>query len=127
MNKTVFLTAFVLLFVGISLQAMDSAAPAAAPATGTVAKICSKCPLKSAFVKAFSWCKAHPIYIAAGVSAAALVAVYFTCPFIKTKVRECLGLEEAQKEAVKFDPCFVCTEEKEVQKNDVDLDPLSQI
>ena len=132
MNKTVCLTAFVLFFVGVSLNAMEQATTTAAPATGTVAKICRMCPIKSAIGKAFSWCKAHPVYVAAGVSAAAIVAVCLTCPLIKTKVRECLGLE-AQKDNVKVDPCFICVEDKadfEQAKScneELEMDPLREL
>lgn len=125
MNKTVCLIAFVLSFVAVSLVASQvpvaaEAAPVAAePAMGTIAKICNKCSFKSAITKVFGWCKAHPVYLAAGVSATALVVVCLTCPSVKAKIRECLGLESQQSEA-KFEPCFVCSQDEDVQLADLD-------
>lgn len=135
MNKTVCSIAFVLFFVGLSLNAMEQATTTAQPATGTIARICNKCPLKAAFTKVLSWCKSHPVYLAAGISVAAIATVCLTCPFVKNKVREYLGLE-SQQESLRFEPCFCGTETNDEQfaglKNvkkveNSNLDPLREL
>lgn len=122
MNKTVCFAAFALLIVGFSLQAAEQATTTAPQ--GVISKFCSKCPIKSTIVKAFNWCKSHPVYLAAGVTAAALVTVVLTVPAVKEKIRDFLGLD-SHKKIADFDSGFVCQEEIEQQRSEpVELDPL---
>jgi hypothetical protein len=130
MKKTFCFVAFVLFFLGISLQAMDQATTTTTPTVAPIANACRWSFIKTAFIKSLSWCKAHPIYFAAGISIAALTTVYLTCPTIKAKIREYLGLETSDDD-IKFGQCCFCRQNNimfDLDKNcDQELNPLCEL
>lgn len=124
MNKTVYALAVGLFVVGPCVYAMENGAasvvkevaaetapeiiaPAAtivAPVATAVPTVCHLCPVKMACQKALSFCKRHPVCMAAGVAVAVAAIIYALVPAVQEKVQALFGVDSTkQTEAVEVE------------------------
>lgn len=109
MNKTVYPLVVGLLVVGLNAYAMQDGAAGAvkqvaaetpalvAPVAPAVSTVCHLCPVKIACQKAMTFCKRHPLCIAAGVAVATAVIIYNVVPVVNEKVHALLGIDSTKQ------------------------------
>ncbi len=104
MNKTVYPFVIGMLIISVHAGAMESGSATVAKEIGStstsiVAPVtpaqptCRLCPIKRSFQNVLGFCKRHPVLIAVGAIAAAVVITYSTVPSVKEQINTLLGFK----------------------------------